>query len=192
MTETFFLAFFYGAAEPSEGSGGYCMGGRVGAMRNGPTDVALMAFFFRCRQQLLGRGLPDSCVPSQAVGQIAGDTEHFVEAFRQSWHFRSFVTAKHSGRWDFRCADSLPIASNRIPEARFVVVAGNTEIRALGYLTVVLPLCTRDIRIVDHEPILGRQQGVIEGHFRKRGLEHFAIDANLHGVKPLFVKGRLA
>ena len=63
---------------------------------------------------------------------------------------------------------------------------------ALGYLTVVLPLCTKGIRIVDHEPLLCRPTRVDEGQLAMRGLEHVEADADACGVKPLFVKGRFA
>jgi len=192
LSEMFFLGFFYRTAEPAEGGGGYFGGREGGAIRNWPSDVALMAFFFRCRQQLLGQASSVSCAHSPPVVRIDSDTGHFVEAFRQSWHFRSFVGAENSGHWNFRCAEPLPVACDCIPHAPFEVVADHTETGALAYLTVVLPLCTREIRIVDHEPLLCRPAPVDEGQPAMRGLERVAADADACGVQPLFVQGRFA
>src|SRR5215510_15972795 len=154
MREMFFLAFFYRNADPAEGGAGYDGGRNVLSIRNWPSDVALMGFFFRCRQELLGPPLLASCVRSQAVGRIGNEAGHVAAAFRQCWHFKSFVSAENSGYWNFRGADSLPVASDSIPHSPVEAGPDGTRRSVLAYLTVVLPRCTREIRIVDHEPLL--------------------------------------
>ena len=191
VKEMVFLGFFHRNADPSEESRG-CFGERhVCSRPSRPSDDALMALFLGCRQKLLGQALLVSCFCTQAVGRFDLDREYVVEAFGKNWHFQTFMCAENSGLWDFRGADSLCVASDCIPRPRFEVVTDSGRSCAVGYLTVALPLRTRQIHIVDHEPLVYRPARIEQSQFAMSCLERAATNLKGCGVKPLFVEGRV-
>src|SRR5215470_5999398 len=101
------------------------------------------------------------------------------------------MCAENSGLWDFRDADYLSVAPDCIPHPRFEVLTDCTRRCAVGYLTVALPLRTREIHIVDHEPLESRPTRIEQSQLATSCLEPAAIDPKHHRVKPLLVEGRV-